>query len=192
MASHELIDAYLTALGRRLPADAVDELADGLHEAWHHHRAAGLPPGEAARAAIAGFGTVEQVLRAFVVNAPGRRTARLLLATGPPVGVCWGAALVTARAWAWPVPAVAAIGFWVALVAVAGTLLVAATGTTSLQRARLGLAGGAGLLLLDLAMLAAVLLVAPSLSWPMYAAIPASLARIAYSVTALGGQLQIR
>jgi hypothetical protein len=185
MAGHELIAAYLAALRRRLPADAVDELADGLHESWHRHRAAGLPPAEAARATIAEFGTVEQVVHAFVVDAPGRRTARLLLATGPFVGLCWGAGLVTAHAWAWPVPRAAAVGFAVALITVAGTLLIAATGTGSLRRTRLGLAGGLGLVVLDLTMLAAVLLVAPALSWPLYAAIPASLARIAFTARSI-------
>lgn len=185
MAGHQLIDAYLATLRRRLPADAVDELADGLHESWHHHRAEGLPPTGAARAAIAEFGTVEQVVRAFVTNAPGRRAARLLLATGPLVGVSWGAGLVTAHVWTWPVPFSAAVCFAAALISVAAILLVAATGTGSLRRTRLGMAGGLGLFILDATMLAAVVLMAPELSWPMYAAIPASLARMAYTARSL-------
>jgi hypothetical protein len=185
LASHELIDAYRASLGRRLPAETVDELVDGLHESWHHHCATGLPPAEAARAAVTEFGTVEQVVRAFVINAPGRRTARLLLATGPLVGVCWGAGLGAAHAWDWPVPTGAAVGFAAALIAVAGTLLIAATGTGSLRRTRLGVVGGLGLVVLDLTMIAAVLLVAPAMSWPMYAAIPASLGRIAFAVCSI-------
>ena len=128
---------------------------------------------------------MDQVVHAFVANAPGRRTARLLLATGPLVGLCWGAGLVTAHAWTWPVPTTAAVGFAAALITVAGTLLVAATGTGSLRRTRLGIAGSLGLFVLDVTMLAAVVLMAPVLSWPMYAAIPASLARMVFAVRSI-------
>jgi hypothetical protein len=179
VAGHELIDAYIGALRRRLPADAVDELADGLCETWQHQRAAGLTPGDAARAAIDEFGSADQVVHGFVANAPGRRIARMLLATGPPVGICWGAGLVIAHAWTWPIPASAGAGFAAALVTVVITLLVAATSARSLRRTWLGFAGGLGLVVLDLTMLAAVLLVAPDPSGPMYLAIPASLARVA-------------
>ena len=44
MASHQLIDDYLARLAQRLPADAVDELADGITETWQHHLAAGRSP----------------------------------------------------------------------------------------------------------------------------------------------------
>jgi hypothetical protein len=43
----------------------------------------------------------------FTRQAPGRRAARLLLATGPLVGACWAAALTSGRAWTWPVSAIA-------------------------------------------------------------------------------------
>ena len=82
MASHPLIDDYVTGLARRLPADTVDELGDGLTEAWQQHLDAGLSPTEAARTAIAEFGTPDQITDAFVAQAPGRRRALLLLATG--------------------------------------------------------------------------------------------------------------
>jgi hypothetical protein len=49
MASHRLIDAYLAGLAERLPADAIDELADGLVEISHHHLQDGLRPEQAAR-----------------------------------------------------------------------------------------------------------------------------------------------
>ena len=38
MASHQLIDAYLGSVAPRLPADTVDELADGLTETYRRHR----------------------------------------------------------------------------------------------------------------------------------------------------------
>ena len=42
MAHHHLIEDYLATLRRRLPADAVDELADGLAETYQHHLWRGL------------------------------------------------------------------------------------------------------------------------------------------------------
>lgn len=178
MASHQLIDAHLGVLARRLPADAVEELADGLAETWQHHLAAGLPPADAARAAIAEFGSVDQITDAFVVQSPSRRTARMLLATGPIVGACWGVSLVASQAWSWPVPAPAAAVFGLALLAVVAALITSAASRRSYRRARLGNAGGLGLVALDVAMMAAVLLVAPTLVWPMLVAVPASLVRI--------------
>lgn len=178
MASHQLIDAYLDELAGRLPADAVDEIADGLHEAWRHHLDRGVAPSEAARAAIAEFGPAAQVIDAFVVNATGRRTARLLLATGPIIGICWGASLLLARAWTWPIPAPAAGVFAAALLTVVACLVMAATSRHGYRRTRLGHVGAAGLVALDTTMIAAVLLAAPTLVWPMALAIAASLARM--------------
>ena len=71
MAGHHLIAAYLTALTRRLPADPVDELRDGLTETYQRHRLAGLDPDAAARAAVTEFGEPELVIAAFV---PDQRT----------------------------------------------------------------------------------------------------------------------
>ena len=178
MAGHHLIDAYVEELARRLPADTVDELADGLHETWRRHLDAGLSAPVAARAAIAEFGTPAQVTDAFVAYSPGRRTARTLLATGPVVGVCWGSSLVAAEAWTWPVPAAVGVVFVVTLLSVVGCLLAAATSRHSYRRARLGGVGGAGLVVLDMVMLAAVLVVAVFV-WPMVFAVAASVARVA-------------
>jgi hypothetical protein len=182
VAGHRLIEDQLAALADRLPADAVAELTDGLLETWQHRLAAGLPPEAAARAAIAEFGDPDQITRAFVAQAPGRRTALALLATGPLVGVCWGASLLTARVWTWPLPTAGVAAYALALLAVVATLVTSATSRRSHRRARLGTAGGAGLVVLDVAMLAAVLIAAPVLVWPMVVAIPASLARIGLTV----------
>jgi hypothetical protein len=185
MASHHLIGAHLAVLARRLPLDTVDELADGLAETWQHHLATGLPPEDAARAAIAEFGTAEQTTNAFVAQSPGRRTARTLLATGPLVGVCWATSLIAAKAWTWPVPTPAAAAYAAALLAVVTVLVASATSRRSHRRARLGTAGGLGLLLLDVTMLATVTLLAPSLAWPMLVAVAASLARIGLTLRTL-------
>ena len=185
MAGHDLIDDHLAVLARRLPSDTVDELADGLTETWQHHLAAGQPPTEAARAAIAEFGTPEQIIRAFVAQAPGRRIALRLLAVGPVVGVCWGASLSAAHAWQWSVPGPLVMAYGLGFLAVIGLLLAGATSRRSYRRARLGSAGGLGMAVLDLSMVVAALTVAPALVWPMALAIPASLARTGITLSGL-------
>jgi hypothetical protein len=178
MASHQLIDEHIAFLAGRLPANAVDELADGLTETWQHHQAEGRTPAEAARSAIAEFGTTEQIVTAFVAQAPGRRIARLLLATGPIVGVCWGTSLLAAHAWNWPVPGAVKALFAITLLGLIAALVSAATSRDSYRRTRLGTTGGLGLIVLDGVMVAAVILLAPAMVWPMVVAIPASLTRI--------------
>lgn len=185
MADHRLIDEHLRDLARRLPADALDELADGLLETWHHHLAAGLAPDAAARAAIAEFGSPRLITHAFVTRAPGRRAARLLLATGPVVGVCWAAALLAAPAGAWRMPPVAAATVATALIGVVALLAIAATSRRGYRRTRLGSAGGLGLVIVDTAALAAVLGPGPGPAWPMLAAIVASAARIVLTLRVL-------
>jgi hypothetical protein len=189
MASHQLIDAYLAALRHRLPAGTVDELADGLVETWHHYLAAGRPEEDAASAAIAEFGATDQVTAAFVTSAPGRRTARVLLATGPLAGLCWGASLITAQAWTWPMPTAATLLFPPTLLAVVAALAAAATARGSYRRTRLGGLGGIGLIVLDAALVAGVIAVAPVLVWPMAVAIPASIARIGWTLRTLPATL---
>jgi hypothetical protein len=185
MAGHELIDAYVSSIARRLPADAVEEVADGLTETYHHHLRTGLDPDAAARSAVAEFGTPDLVVAAFVDQSPGRRTARVLLCSGPPVGLCWATTLLAGHAWTWPVPVPLRIGYGLVLLAVVANLAVAATAHGSLRRTRLGAAGGLGLVVLDATMLAALAWIAPAFVWPMALAIPASLTRMAWTVRAL-------
>jgi len=185
MPSHPLIDTHLAELGRRLPASAADELADGFAETYQHHLDGGLDQGAAAAAAIAEFGGVEQITAAFTRQAPGQRAARILLATGPAVGVAWGTSLLVGHAWTWPVPVPIRLAFALALLAVVAILATAASSRHSLARTRLAYLGALGLVALDTAMLAGVLLTAPALVWPMAVAIPASLARVGLTVRCL-------
>lgn len=185
MAGHALIDAHLTQLRSRLPADTVDELADGLTETYQHHLTRGLDPDTAAATAIAEFGHPQQVTAAFTRHAAGRRTARALLASGPLFAACWGPSLIIGQAWHWPIPTAAFVLFALGLLAVVATLLAAATSQHNYHRTRLAGAGAAALILLDTAMLAAVLLAATTLTWPMAIAIPASLARIGLTLRSL-------
>jgi hypothetical protein len=185
MAGHPLIEAHLSALGRRLPAGVVDELADGLWETWQRHLDNGLSPEKAAGAAVAEFGTVHEITAAFVAQAPGRRAALLLLATGPVVGACWGTALATAHAWTWPVPAPVAVVTGLAFVAVLACLGIAATSRHSYRRTRVGTVGALGLAGLDATVLIIFAVASPTLAWPLLAAVPLSLGRIALVVTRL-------
>lgn len=189
MAGHTLIDTHLATLAQRLPARIVDELADGLVETYQHHRERGANPAEAANAAIAEFGEPDEIITAFTRQAPGRRAALELLATAPMFAVCWGASLIAGQAWTWPVPTAATVAFGLVLAGVVATLGAAVT-TQNYRRTRLAAAGMGALLVLDSAMLAAVLLAAPTLVWPMALAVPASLARIGLSLYRLPQVLQ--
>lgn len=184
MAGHALISTHLAALGRRLPAAAVDELADGLTETYRHHLGRGLAPDAAATAAIAEFGDPDQIAAAFTRQAPGRRTALALLATAPIFAASWGPSLIVAKAWTWPIPPAAGAAFALTLATVVGMLTTAATSRTY-RRTRLAVPGSAALIALDAAMLTAVVLAAPALVWPMAIAIPASLARLVTTVRIL-------
>jgi hypothetical protein len=88
MPESRLISGYLAALAAELPGQIVEELADGLDETCRHHRACGLGPGDAARAAVAEFGDPQVIVAGFTRVSPAWRTARTLLFTGPGVGAC--------------------------------------------------------------------------------------------------------
>lgn len=185
MAGHPLIDDYLATLARHLPADTVDELSDGLTETYRRHRHTSSDPEAAAAAAITEFGIPEQVIEAFVRQAPGRRTALALLASGPIVGGCWAATLIAGHAWTWPIPAAARFTFGIVLLTVVAMLALAATARTSLRRTRITAVAGLGLIALDGAMCGAIVLVEPNFVWPMAIATLASLARLSLTTRAL-------
>jgi hypothetical protein len=178
MAGNHLIEGYLAGLARRLPADAVDELADGLTETYLRYRSDGLDADPAARAAIAEFGEAELVLAAFVRQAPGRRTAWALLLGGPVVGGCWAATLLVGRAWTWRVPGWVAPAIGVTLLVAVAMLVLAATGRRSYRRTRLTAGAGIVVIGLDGAILATMALTAPPFVWPLALAVPASLTRL--------------
>jgi len=186
MPGNQLIDAYLLQLARQLPADVVDELADGLGETYQRHLAGGADPQSAARAALAEFGDAAEITTAFTLQSPGRRTARMLLATGPVVGACWAAALIAGHAWTWPVPALVRLGLGLLLLTVAATLVIAGTRRASYARTRATVvAGGLAILALDAAALAGATVTAPMLAWPLAVAACASLTRIGLTLRAL-------
>ena len=187
MPWHPLIQDYLSDL-HGLPAEIIDELTDGLLETYEHHRARGHTAEDAARAAIAEFGSARDVIAAFDRIAPGRHTARVLLATGPLVGLCWGAALLTARVWTWPIPSWPPPTLGAALVLVIVLLLVAAH--ASRGHARRAAAAGTGMIaLLDVLFVAGVIATAPVLPGLLQVALAASVVRACLSVRTLPGIL---
>jgi hypothetical protein len=185
MAGHHLIEAHLAELRRRLPTDLVDEIADGLAETYQRHLGFDGRPDTAAAGAIAEFGDPDTIVAAFARQSPGHRTALVLLATGPAVGACWAATLILGHAWTWPVPDPLRLAFGLALLAAVTALVIAAASRISYLRTRFAAAGCLALIALDLAMIAAAVFAAPDLIWPMAAAIPASLTRLALTTRAV-------
>lgn len=185
MAGHILIDTHLAVLADRLPPAVVDELADGLIETWRTLVDSGLDPDAAAETAVIDFGDPDQIVAAFVAQAPGRRIALYLLLTAPLVAASWAATLLAARAWTWPIPLSVAALLGVTLVAVIVALVTSASSRHSYRRTQLGAAGGAGVLTVDVGMLTVVAIAGPAFVWPMAAAILASTVRIALTLRSL-------
>ncbi len=149
MSGPGLITSYLDALARQLPGPVVEEVADGLEETYQRHLDLGLAPDAAAAAAVAEFGAPELIAAEFARAHPARRAARRLLVTGPVVGSCWAVALITSRAWTWPVPVAAGLVPGLALVAVVALLGFAARSTRYRPVGRAGAAGCIGTAALD-------------------------------------------
>jgi hypothetical protein len=185
MSQASLITDYLSVLSAQLPAPLVEELADGLDQTQQHYLIQGLAPDAAASAAVAEFGEPQVIVAAFTRLSPARQAARRLLAAGPVVGGCWAAALITGRAWTWPVPATGRLLFGVVLITVIGLLAAAAFGRRYLCARRAGAAACVGITALDGVMLIAVVLAIPVPIWPVILAAVASAARLTFTARAL-------
>jgi hypothetical protein len=185
MPQASLITDYLSVLSAQLPAPLVEELADGLDETHQHYLTQGLTPDAAASAAVAEFGEPQVIVAAFTRLSPARHAARRLLATGPVVGGCWAAALITGRAWTWPVPATVLLLIGVALITVIGLLAAAAFGRRYLSARRAGAVACVGITVLDGVMLITTVLAISVLVWPVILAAAASIARLTFTARAL-------
>ena len=185
MRGPSLISGYLDALAGQLPGPVVEELAGGLEDTYRRHLGLGLASEAAARAAVAEFGDPGLIAAEFARAHPARRAARRLLAAGPVVGACWAVALVTGRAWTWPVPVVARIVPGVVLVAIVALLAVAARGIRYRSVGRAGTAGCVGIAALDGFMIIGVLAADPAARWAVAVAVAASAARLGLSVRLL-------
>ena len=172
-----LIRRYLEVLAARLPGPIVEELADGLTETHRSYLTRGLSADAAAEAAVAEFGSAEEIVAGFARVNPARRAARRLLGFGPVVGGCWVAALATSRAWPGSLPTRVALGL--ALVSCIGLLAVAALDRRYRVASYSGVAGCVGFAALDAALIVGVLVVAGVASWVTAVAMAFSSARIA-------------
>jgi hypothetical protein len=185
MSQPRLIRDYLATLAAQLPAPLVAELEDGLTETYRSYLRRNLSPGHAAESAVAEFGDPQVILAEFARVNPARRTARRLIGTGPMVGACWGAALISSRAWTWQIPLPARIMPGLVLAAAITLIAVAALATRYQWASRAGLAGCIGITTLDITMITGVVLAAPTMTWVIIVAAAASTARIAFSAWAL-------
>jgi hypothetical protein len=177
---HPLITAQLARFAARLTPDLADEVADGLRATFKHHLAEAGDPNVAAAAAIAEFGDADTLVRTFETQAPGRRTATVLLVTGPLVGACWAAALITGHAWTWPIPTTAKVGFAVTLLTTMATLMALARGRIRYRRLNRGAAIAAGAVLaLDAGLILTAIELTPTSSDLLLLAALASAARLA-------------
>jgi hypothetical protein len=185
MSRPRLIQDYLASLSAQLPAQIVEELADGLDETYQFYLRQGLAPDPAAQSAVLEFGAAHVILADFNRANPARRAARRLLRIGPGVGACWAATLIASHAWTWPLPLMARILPGLALITVIALLAAAAFGTRYRLAARAGIAGCIGTLALDTLMIIGVALTIPSVTWVAAGAMAASAGRIAVSARSL-------
>jgi hypothetical protein len=185
MSEPRLIRDYLATLSAQLPMPIAEELADGLTETYESYLRQGMAPDRAAESAVAEFGEPHMILAAFARANPARRIARRLLWIGPVVGAWWAAALITSRAWTWPVPPVARILPGLVLIVVVALLVTAAFGTRYRLAARAAATGWAGITMLDIMMIIGVMLIIPSVTWVTLGAMTASAARIVFSAQTL-------
>ena len=165
MAEHHMIQRYNDVLRAELPPHLVEEIADGLAEANAYYLRQGLDADEAAQATVSEFGDARAVVEAFTRDIPARRIARRLIATGPVVGGCWAVALITGRAWEWPVPDAVRFLLGATLVASVSVLLTAALARRYRVVRPAGVVGCAGLAVLDLSAITAVVVAAPTVGW---------------------------
>jgi hypothetical protein len=182
VAEHSLIADYHATLAAGLPPELADEVIDGLIEADAKYRQQGLNAENAARAAITEFGQPPLVIEEFTRAAPAKRIARRLMVTGPVVGLCWGAALIDARAWQWPVPGLIRLAFGAVLAASVTVLVIAVLARRYRRVHRAGTAACIGLAAVDALAVTAALADAPSFGWPLALAACVSTARLTFVV----------
>jgi hypothetical protein len=199
------IAAYLDAVAARLvgpraPRRAIlDELRDGLYEAAATHHRRGVPAADAITAALREFGPPAALAAGFagelaIIRA--RRTTLAYLATGPLIGLSWLPVIVSTRWWQRdPITLLHAIPVLplIALAAIAGILVLAATGPIGprlREPERHGLTGAlvviAAASVGDVIMLATAVHIAQAAAQTVLAvAFAASTARLTASATAM-------
>ncbi|MQA13976.1 MAG: hypothetical protein GEV09_07320 [Pseudonocardiaceae bacterium] len=116
---------------RRIRTAALAELRDGLCDAVDARRQRGLASDAAAREAVAESGPPDIVAAAYapvLADLTARRTALILLATGPVIGMLWVLALTPERSPGPLLGTAPVLPLLVATAAVAAVLTLAVTG----------------------------------------------------------------
>ena len=178
MAESSLIANYKAVLVAELPRPLAEEVSDGLGEAYAKYLRLGLGAEDAAQAAVTEFGSARAIVQAFTSASPARRVARALVVTGPGVGLCWAAVLITGKAWDWPVPVIARALLGGLLVASVLVLVIAIRAGRYRTVRRSGTAGCVGLAVLDTSMITAVMTSGRGIQWLAVIAVFASAARL--------------
>jgi hypothetical protein len=191
--SGDVIHEYLAELVTRLPGSTRDraailaEMEDGLADAVADHTARGAEPAEAARMAVAEFGSPALIAAEFtpvLATSQAHRYGLAFIATGPMVGGVWLTAAVLSPLRQVSAMQIAAVVLALALVLAVpcAVFAVAATGSLLTARPRSALTAvtitACGAVIGDLALL--VGLFAAMLTMPAAVAVlPASLAALA-------------
>ena len=212
-AAEPAIGSYLTEIAARLPGPAsvrrgiVAELGTGLADAADAHRCAGLDPAQAARAAIAEFGSPAKVAAGFrgeLAAATARRTTITLMTVGLLTGALWPIAALASHIHQFPAAArLAALIAAVAVAAAIGSALFTLATTGRLTRwlparpAASAAIAAASAAAADVAMLAALTILAAATpgrlaALPLPAAGAASLAGLGLATRAARTCLAIR
>jgi len=185
MSQPRLIRDYIATVSAHLPASITDELADGLTETYRARLRDGQAPDLAASSAVAEFGDPHAIIAEFTRQNPARHGARRLLATGPLVGACWAAALITGHARPWQVPLAARLLLAMTLAAVIAVFAIAARGGRYQRATWSALAGCIGITAIDISVIGGVLIAAPAITCFTIAAVAVSTARITFSTRTL-------
>lgn len=185
MAGPGVIDDYLAALARRLPAAVVAELGDGIRESYETRRRHGADIESAQRAAVSEFGSPDLVVAAFIAASPGRAAARSLLAAGPLVGLAWAGVLLAHRESLSPAVADACLGVGIAVIVAVLLLAWAAFGSVYRQVRGGAVAGCLLVLTVDLSVLGLVSGTGLLSHWPLPVAAAISVARVVFTVRRL-------
>jgi hypothetical protein len=139
-ANEDVVATYVAELGARLHGptrartDVLDEIRAGLDDSVEKFTARGLGEADAARSAVSELGPAAAVADAFageLAIARARRMLRLLLITGPVVGIWWFLLLAPDQWQSRPGLLIAAIPAlpMVAAAVATGILVLATTGS---------------------------------------------------------------
>lgn len=186
MTGAQLLEEYEASLSHRLPRHHVDEVLDGLCETYNAHRSEMADEDAAVRAAIRDFGDTDIIVAEFVRQSAGRRLARILLASGPLVGLFWAITLISDSGWTPHAPSPLLAGIASILVTTVVTLMATAVEATDYRRARTtARIGAVALLVLDVGMICAAVALSGSAMWALVVALAMSSVRAGFVLRSL-------